>query len=112
MSFARNILLQASLDLLLSVAAPGWSVTNATLQKLLNPVTLWDRFFASMLRRSAKEDRVMSISRFMKSHALITSTFLLALIVPANAQGIPGGVVHGAYEGNPLQGLLVGLSGV
>jgi len=46
----------------------------------------------------------MSISRFMKSHALITSTFLLALIVPANAQGIPGGVVHGAYEGNRIAG--------
>jgi len=36
----------------------------------------------------------------MKFRTMIASTFLFTLVIPANAQGIPGGVAHGVYEGN------------
>jgi hypothetical protein len=40
----------------------------------------------------------------MKSHVLIATTFFVALALPANAQGVPGGVAHGAYQGNRIAG--------
>jgi|SRR5215216_796982 len=40
----------------------------------------------------------------MKSHVLVASTFFVVLAIPANAQGIPGGVVHGVNEGNRIAG--------
>ena len=40
----------------------------------------------------------------MKFHAMVAATFLLALAAPANAQGVPGGVVHGAAQGNRIAG--------
>jgi hypothetical protein len=47
----------------------------------------------------------------MKSHVLIATTFLVALALPANAQGVPGGVAHGAYQGNRIAGPVGGVVG-
>ena len=47
----------------------------------------------------------------MTFRALIASTFLFALTIPANAQGIPGGVAHGAYQGNRIAGPVGGVVG-
>ena len=45
----------------------------------------------------------------MKFHTMIASTFLFTLVIPANAQGIPGGVAHGVYEGNRIAGPVGGV---
>lgn len=37
------------------------------------------------------------------SVALATAVFVM-MAVPANAQGVPGGVVHGTYEGSRIAG--------
>ena len=52
----------------------------------------------------------MSFGRVLKHAGVspfriaIVSAFLLGLAVPAQAQGIPGGVAHGGYEGNRIAG--------
>ncbi|HTT46898.1 MAG TPA: hypothetical protein VMG39_02735 [Pseudolabrys sp.] len=42
----------------------------------------------------------------MKKHLLIVSTFVAALVMPlaAQAQGVPGGAVHGFHEGDRIAG--------
>ena len=47
----------------------------------------------------------------MRFHTIIVSTFLFTLVIPANAQGIPGGVAHGVYEGNRIAGPVGGVVG-
>jgi hypothetical protein len=42
--------------------------------------------------------------RLVRRVAACGSTFFVVLALPANAQGVPGGVAHGVHQGNRIAG--------